>query len=75
MAFFQKLHSYTEDKPIRRKALGVFLVVVGFIALVTPLTPGAWLGIIGLELLGVRLLFLEKAKHHVIRVTKKIRRK
>ena len=75
MTFFQKIQSYTEDKPIRRKVLGVFLVLVGFIALVTPLTPGAWLGIIGLELLGVRLLFIERVKDHATRVAKKIRRK
>ena len=36
--------------------LGLFLVAVGLFALVTPLTPGSWLGLIGLELLGIRVL-------------------
>lgn len=37
-----------------RKMLGVLLIVVGFLALLTPLTPGAWLVPIGLGILGVR---------------------
>lgn len=51
--------------PIKRisaakKALGAALVVLGFLALLTPLTPGAWLMFIGMEILGVRLLSREK---------------
>jgi len=45
-----------------RITLGVLLVIVGFIALVTPLTPGAWLGLIGLELLGWGFLIPEKIR-------------
>lgn len=46
------------DIPVRifRIIAGVILVIIGFIALVTPLTPGAWLGLIGLELLGCGFL-------------------
>ena len=36
--------------------LGVFCIIIGFVALVTPLTPGAWLLIVGLELLGLTSL-------------------
>ena len=43
-----------------RKATGVVLILVGVAALVTPLTPGSWLALIGLELLGVRILFAER---------------
>jgi hypothetical protein len=42
--------------------VGVFLIVIGFAALVTPLTPGAWLGLVGLELLGIRIVFFDKFK-------------
>jgi hypothetical protein len=37
---------------ILKKIVGAFLVLFGLFALVTPLTPGAWLAIIGLEMLG-----------------------
>jgi hypothetical protein len=42
-----------------RTALGVLLVLLGLLALFTPLTPGSWLVPIGLEVLGLRIL-LEK---------------
>lgn len=41
---------------------GVALILIGFIALVTPLTPGAWLMFVGLELIGVRLAAWDKIK-------------
>jgi hypothetical protein len=47
-------------KTIIKKALGVILIIVGLFALFTPLTPGSWLALIGLELLGVHLLFFKK---------------
>jgi len=45
-----------------KKILGIFLIIVGVIALVTPFTPGSWLIFIGLELLGFRILFWTKIK-------------
>jgi len=39
--------------------VGVILILIGLVALFTPLTPGSWLAIIGLELLGVRILFFD----------------
>ena len=47
-------------KVIIKKVIGVIFIIVGLFALLTPLTPGSWLALIGLELLGVRLLFLNK---------------
>ncbi|MBN1360344.1 MAG: hypothetical protein JW993_07125 [Sedimentisphaerales bacterium] len=43
-----------------RKIVGMVLVVLGLLALLTPLTPGSWLIPIGLELLGLRLLLADK---------------
>jgi len=43
-----------------RKIIGVILIILGLIALFTPLTPGSWLALIGIELVGIRLL-IEKA--------------
>ncbi len=47
-------------KSIVKKVVGVILIIVGLAALLTPLTPGSWLALIGLELLGVRLLIEKK---------------
>jgi hypothetical protein len=47
-------------KVIFKKLLGIFLIIVGLLALLTPLTPGSWLALIGLELLGVRMLIQKK---------------
>jgi translocator protein len=41
---------------IWRRLLGVFFLVYGFIALVTPFTPGSWLIFIGAEILGIEFL-------------------
>jgi hypothetical protein len=43
-----------------RIILGVALMILGVLALLTPLTPGSWLALIGLELLGIRLVFERK---------------
>lgn len=43
-----------------KKAIGVALIVLGIIALITPLTPGAWLIFVGLELIGIRLVLNKK---------------
>jgi membrane protein implicated in regulation of membrane protease activity len=46
-------------KPLRI-TLGVFLIIVGLLAAITPLSPGSWLALIGLELLGLRIIFERK---------------
>ncbi len=45
-----------------KKIIGVFFIIVGLFALVTPFTPGAWLVFVGLEFLGFRILFWQKVK-------------
>jgi len=40
--------------------LGILLILIGVFALLTPLTPGSWLALIGLEILGLRLLLERK---------------
>lgn len=47
---------------VLRITVGIILVIIGFVALVTPLTPGAWLGLIGLELLGFGFLIPKKLR-------------
>ena len=43
-------------KKVLRIITGIILVIVGLIALFTPITPGSWLALIGLELLGFGFL-------------------
>lgn len=47
---------------VLRIVAGVLLLAFGLVALVTPLTPGAWLGLIGLELLGWGFLIPKKIR-------------
>jgi hypothetical protein len=49
-----------EMKIIIKKVFGVILIIVGLLALLTPLTPGSWLALIGMELLGIRMFFFKK---------------
>jgi protein-S-isoprenylcysteine O-methyltransferase Ste14 len=43
-------------KPILKKAVGVILIALGLAALLTPFTPGSWLALIGLQLVGLGFL-------------------
>ncbi len=45
-----------------KKTIGILLVIIGLLALVTPFTPGSWLIFIGLEFIGIRILFWDKIK-------------
>lgn len=59
---YERFHTYTKTKPRMRKTIGWIFVIFGFIALVTPLTPGGLLFFVGLELLGLRFIGTEKLK-------------
>lgn len=58
---------------VLRKILGILLIVIGLAALVTPLTPGSWLALIGLELLGVGFLIPPPIRRRVNDVIARIR--
>ena len=53
------------ENPKIKKTVGVILVLVGLIALLTPFTPGSWLIFVGLELLGLRFLLLNRMKQRL----------
>jgi hypothetical protein len=59
----EKFDTYTLTRPRLRKVVGWFLVVFGFLALVTPLTPGGILFFVGLEILGLRIVSMEKVRN------------
>ena len=62
MNWFKIIKEYIYNRPRIKKVVGVILILLGLAALVTPLTPGSWLALIGLELLGVRILLSDKLK-------------
>jgi len=43
-----------------KKILGVFLIIIGVLALVTPFTPGSWLIFVGLGLFGSRIILMDE---------------
>jgi hypothetical protein len=45
-----------------RKLVGVLLIVIGFLALITPFTPGSWLMLVGLVLVGIPIPFWKNFK-------------
>lgn len=45
-----------------KPVVGVILIILGFLALVTPFTPGSWLIFVGLGLLGIRLAIWDRIK-------------
>ncbi len=61
MKFFKKIKEYTSSKPKTKKLIGVITLIVGFIGVVLPIVPGLWLMFFGLELLGMEILFFDKA--------------
>ncbi len=59
----EKAKNFTLAHPRLKKLFGVFLLSLGLLALVTPLTPGATLFIVlGCEFIGLQFIFLEKIK-------------
>lgn len=57
---YERIKIYTLARPYLKRILGVILVIFGLFALVMPLVPGAVLALVGLELLGLRLIFLNR---------------
>jgi len=45
-----------------RKFVGWFFVVFGFVGIITPFTPWGFLFFVGLEILGIRFLWIERSK-------------
>ena len=62
MKLLKIIKEYIQNSPETKKMAGIILILVGLASLLTPLTPGSWLAIIGLELLGIRILLFDKFK-------------
>jgi uncharacterized protein YqgC (DUF456 family) len=55
-----------------RYAIGILCLVLGLLALITPLTPGAWLIFVGLELLGLDFLLPKRLRDYWRELKKKL---
>lgn len=64
------IKDYIHNRPRIKKVIGVILILGGLAALFTPFTPGSWIAIIGLELLGVRILFFDPLRRHLSEASK-----
>jgi len=65
---YQRVKNYTLTRPLLKKTVGGVFVFIGFIVLITPLTPGAAIfTLIGFELLGFRFLFLERFQQRIFK--------
>ncbi len=63
-AWYKKMSEL--QSPVK-KIIGVVFIILGFLALITPFTPGSWLIFVGLELLGLRLAVWDKIKSKFIK--------
>jgi uncharacterized protein YqgC (DUF456 family) len=56
-----KADKFALNNPLLKKLVGVVLVLLGFVSLITPMTPGAMLMLfIGFQFLGLRFMFLDR---------------
>jgi len=62
-------------KNILKKTIGVIFIVWGLIALVTPFTPGSWLAIIGLQMLGFGFLLENRIGRAIKKKLENLKRK
>ncbi len=57
---YQRAKHFTLTRPRLKKTVGWIFIVVGVVALIAPIIPGAPLVFVGFELVGFRLLFVDK---------------
>jgi len=62
MIMYEKAKNYTLLRPRLKKTLGIFFIILGVLAVIAPIIPGAPIVFIGLELLGLKLVFLDRIK-------------
>lgn len=61
LAIIAQVNQWINERPIVKRTVGVILVLLGLAALITPITPGSWLLLIGLEFLGLRIILRDWA--------------
>ncbi len=59
---YERFNTYSLTRPRLRRTVGGAFVVVGTLGLIAPIIPGAPIFFIGLELLGLRMIFTDRVK-------------
>ncbi len=62
---YKRAKQYTLDRPTLRRIAGVLLIVGGVLGLIMPIMPGIIFLVLGLELFGIRLLFVDRVVERV----------
>lgn len=57
---YTRFKNYTTLRPRLREFTGIVLVIVGLVAMILPVIPGVFLLIVGLELLGIPIPFIDR---------------
>jgi uncharacterized membrane protein HdeD (DUF308 family) len=57
-----RIKKISDKNPALKTIIGVALIIYGLLALFTPFTPGSWLIVVGLELLGVHWAIWDNIK-------------
>ncbi len=60
---------------VLKRVIGMLFLILGVAALVTPLTPGAWLIFVGMELLGIGFLIPRGIRKYWVRIKSGITRR
>ncbi|MDZ4205758.1 MAG: hypothetical protein U1C12_00870 [Patescibacteria group bacterium] len=63
MKIKESLKKIWTENPKIKKTIGVIFVIIGFLSIITPFTPLGFLFLIGLEVLGIRMLVWDKLKN------------
>ena len=70
--YFKKL---INEKPKLRKFAGIILIILGILVYIVPFVPSTWMIFVGLEFLGVKMIFQNKIKLFFQNKIKKILKK
>ena len=57
-----------------KRTIGLFLIIFGFIGIITPFTPWGILFFVGLELAGFHFLWVERIKEYIIELRNKYKK-
>ena len=63
----EDIYKEIKNKTILRRLIGVLLILLGFLFYLIPFLPGTWAIVLGLEILGIRLLVQDKIKERARR--------
>jgi len=58
-----RINNFLQSNPKIKKLIGIFLIVLGLLIHLVPFVPAGWIIVVGLEILGVRMLLQKRIKN------------